>query len=120
MGMLVVPVWKAIDEGRRGWDEVSNGNACCHGEEDPESQEAVEKREFLPLEWSAGLALRVGQTGHGYLASCCLASMATGTGGGAPWRAANLAGVQQAFESRARSACMDRSSLSQESVWRRT
>ena len=40
---------KAVDEGRRGWDEVADGDADSHGEEDPEREIAVQEGEVLAL-----------------------------------------------------------------------
>ena len=44
---------KALDEPRRAWNEVANGDSNGHCEENPEREEAVEEREILPLQWRA-------------------------------------------------------------------
>ncbi len=72
---------KAVDESRRAWDEVADCHANGHREEYPECEEAVEEGEILPLQWSAGLALRIRFAGHDYLASIAnWESTGTGTG----------------------------------------
>ena len=55
---------KAVDEAGRGRNEVTDRDADRHGEEDPERQEAIKKRELLAGGGSADLPLREGSGGH--------------------------------------------------------
>ena len=96
---------------------MPDGDPDGHGKKYPEREIVVQKRELLPLQRCARLTLRIRTAGHDYLAFLVLWNM-TGTGAGALWSATNFAGLQQAFASRALSACMARSSLSHASVWR--
>ena len=103
IGMFVVPVWNRLDESGSRWNEVPNRDTNRHREQDPQRQVAIEKRELLAGRRSANLPLGKRSGGH-QQASQDDSWIVVGRG--APSSDAYLEGEQQAFERRARSACI--------------